>query len=192
MSSEAVRRGRIKLLLLGLVITAPVAAAYLLYFFGPPVDKTVNYGELIEPRKLPDLPLTLAGGEPFRLSQLHGKWVMLQVDAGACSEACLKKLYAMRQVRKTQGQEMRRIERVWLIDDGAAPGPQAVADHEGTWFVTGGAAELARALPAPAAARDHIYLIDPLGNVMLRFPRDADPSRMVKDIGRLLKVSRVG
>jgi hypothetical protein len=192
MSDEAVRRGRIKLLLLGLLFTAPMAAAYLLYYFGPPVRETVNYGELIAPVALPDAPLARLDGEPFRLSQLRGKWVMLQVDSGRCTEACQRKLYAMRQVRKTQGREMQRIERVWLIDDSAPPDARILADYEGTWLVTNGSGAVARLLPAAGSPRDHIYLIDPLGNLMLRFPKDADPRRMVNDIGRLLKVSRVG
>jgi hypothetical protein len=192
MSDEAVRRGRTKLLLLGLLFTAPMAAAYLLYYFGPSVRETVNYGDLIAPVALPDPALAQLGGEPFRLSQLRGKWVMLHVDSGRCAEACQRKLYAMRQVRKTQGREMQRIERVWLIDDAAPPDARIVADYEGTWFVTNGSGSVARLLPAAGSPLDHIYLIDPLGNLMLRFPKDADPRRMVNDIGRLLKVSRIG
>ena len=63
------------------IAAAPVAASYLLYYFWPPAH-TVNYGELIEPRPLPDPALTLADGAPFRLSQLKGKWVLVSVDAG--------------------------------------------------------------------------------------------------------------
>ena len=48
------------------------------------------------------------------------------------------------------------------------------------------------ALEDPAFTRDHIYLVDPLGNLMLRFPRDPDPSRMIKDLQRLLRYSRIG
>jgi len=192
MSEEAVRKGRIKLVLLGTVLSLPVLAAYLLYFFGPPVDKTVNYGELIEPVALPDPQLRLLGGRAFRLSELRGKWVMLQAAAGACDEGCQARLYAMRQVRKVQGKEMHRIERVWIVSDGEAPAPPLVSDYEGTWIVTGGGEAILAALPAKGSPADHIFIIDPLGNLMLRFPKDADPSRMKKDIGRLLKVSRIG
>jgi len=192
MSDEVVRKGRIKLVLLGTVLSLPVLAAYLLYFLGPPVDKTVNYGDLLEPAVVPDPELRLLDGRGFRLSELRGKWVMLQAGAGACDEGCRARLYAMRQVRKIQGKEMNRIERVWIVSDGKAPEAALVADYDGTWIVTGGGEGILNSLPSRETAADHIFIIDPLGNLMLRFPRDADPSRMKKDIGRLLKVSRVG
>lgn len=192
MSDDAVRKGRIKLVLLGTVLSLPVVAAYLLYFFGPPVDGTVNYGDLLEPVALPDPELRLLDGRGFRLSDLKGRWVMLQAGAGACDEGCRARLYAMRQVRKIQGKEMHRIERVWLVTDGSEPDAALVSDYEGTWVVTGGARTILEALPAADAAVEHIFIIDPLGNLMLRFPRNADPNRMKKDVGRLLKVSRIG
>lgn len=192
MSDDAVRSGRIKLVLLGTVLSLPVVAAYLLYFFGSPVDKTVNYGDLLEPVALPDPELRLLDGRGFRLSELKGKWVMLQAGTGACDQGCRSRLYAMRQVRRIQGKEMHRIERVWLVTDGGEPDGALLSDYEGTWIVSGGVEAILKALPATDSAEDHIFIIDPLGNLMLRFPRDADPNRMKKDVGRLLKVSRIG
>lgn len=184
-----------KLLLLVALMGAPIVLSYLIYFWGAP-STSVNYGELIEARPLPETALRKLDGATFRLSELRGKWVMLLVDAGACDEPCRKKLYYLRQVRLTQGVEMERIERVWLIDDGRMPEAAIAEEYKGTWLIDAKGSELLKAFPATASAfasnHDHIYLVDPLGNLMMRFPKDADPARMVKDLKRLLKVSRIG
>ena len=182
---------RRKLLLLAALMGAPIVLSYLFYIWGAP-SASVNYGELIEARPLPEIALRKTDGTPFRISQLRGKWVLLLVDSGACDEACRKKLYYLRQVRLTQGVEMERIERVWLIDDGKMPQVGVAEEYKGTWLIDAKDNELLKAFPATASSHDHIYLIDPLGNLMMRFPKDADPARMVKDLKRLLKVSRIG
>ena len=180
-----------KLLLLAALMSAPIVLSYLFYIWGAP-SASVNYGELIEARLLPEIALRKTDGATFGISQLRGKWVMLMVDSGACDEPCRKKLYYLRQVRLTQGVEMERIERVWLIDDGKMPEAGVAEEYQGTWLIDAKGSELLKTFPAAVSSHDHIYLIDPLGNLMMRFPRDADPSRMVKDLKRLLKVSRIG
>ena len=95
------RSGRRQAMLVMAICAAPVTAAWLAFFVFPP-GKLMNYGEIIEARTLPDAPLPLLDGKPFRLSELKGRWVMLQVDGGACAEACQIKLYQMRQVRLIQ------------------------------------------------------------------------------------------
>lgn len=191
MSDAAPRKSNASLWLIIGLAAAPVAASYLVYYFWPPA-RTVNYGELIEPRQLPDPQLALADGTVFRLSRLRGKWVLVSLDSGRCDESCERKLLYMRQLRLTQGKDMERVERAWLISDDVAPRPDAVAPYQGTWLVRATGAGLLELFPAPGAAADHIYLIDPLGNLMMRFPRDPEPGRMIKDLSRLLKASRVG
>ena len=151
----------------------------------------MNYGTLIDPHPLPIARLERPDGSGFSIAELKGRWVMLQVDASGCSEPCRRKLYQMRQVRLAQGPEMRRIERVWLVRDDGPVGPALLREYAGTQVAYAGIATLS-AFPAERDVADHIYVIDPLGNLMLRFPRDADPSRMKKDLERLLKVSNVG
>lgn len=171
---------------------APFVLAYLTFYFWAPEGR-MNYGELIEPaRPLPDAALALADGQPFRLSTLRGKWTLMLTNPGACDELCRRGLYHMRQVRRAQGKNMDRIERVWLITDDAPLDPALSRAFEGTYLVRAAGSEVLR---EPALAGDppgHLYLVDPLGNLMLRFPRDADPSRILRDIVRLLKVSRIG
>ncbi|MET0679415.1 MAG: cytochrome C oxidase subunit I [Burkholderiales bacterium] len=171
------------------VCAFPLAAALVAYFFYPPGGRT-NYGELIAPKPLPPVRLERLDGRAFALADLKGKWVMLQVDAPACEQPCQAKLFNMRQSRLAQGDNADRIERVWLVAGNGAPPAELARLHEGAVIVRT-APELVAALPG-AEARDHIYLIDPRGNLMLRFPKDADPKRMIKDLQRLLKYSSIG
>jgi len=178
--SDPLKRGRVKLALLGLFFAAPFALAWLAYWLDWAPGATSNYGELIEPR-----PLT---GPP--LDALRGKWVLVTLDAAACDAYCERKLYFMRQVRRAQGKNQARVERLWLLTGGGAPAAALAAAIEGTHVAPAG--PLAASFPAAGALADHIYVVDPLGNLMLRYPREPDPSRMLKDLQRLLKVSGLG
>ena len=172
------------------VCMIPFAASYIVYYLWPPQSR-MNYGTLLAPRQFPIVPLERADGSRFSLAELKGRWVMLQADDSACAEACRRKLYAMRQVRLTQGREMGRIERVWLVRDSGPVNSALMREYDGTHVARAASATLSD-LPAERDVTDHIYLIDPLGNLMLRFPKEADPSRMKKDLERLLRVSNVG
>ena len=180
------------LLVVAGVCIAPFIASWALYFLWQPAGR-VNYGELVENVQLPAGNLAqTAGGKPFDFAQLRGRWVFVTVDSGACDEYCQKKLWKMRQVRLTQGKYLERIERAWLLNDAQAVAPAVLKEYDGTWVAPAEGNVILKSLPFQTAQRDHIYLVDPLGNVVLRFPRDADPSRMKKDLERLLKVSRIG
>jgi hypothetical protein len=180
------RRGLGTLALILAVCVMPFVASYLVYYLWPPQSR-MNYGTLIDPRPFPAAPLERPDGTRFSIAGLKGRWVMLQVDASACAAPCRRKLYQMRQVRLAQGREMGRIERVWLIRDDGPVDPALLHEYDGTHVARAGSGALS-ALPAEREAADHIYLIDPFGNLMLRFPQDADPSRMKKDLERLLKM----
>ena len=166
---------RVKLLLVFLACAAPFVLGWAAWHFGWAAGTAGNYGELIPPR-------TVSGA----LQPLRGKWVMVSFDEAACDAYCEKKLYYMRQIRRAQGKNQARVERLWVITDGGTPRPELLAAVEGT--------HLSRTSPGefPGRRSDHIYLVDPLGNLMMRFPRDPDPSRMLKDLQRLLRYSGVG
>jgi cytochrome oxidase Cu insertion factor (SCO1/SenC/PrrC family) len=191
MSDAAPRKKLASLWLIVALTAAPVVASYLMYYVWRPAHM-VNYGDLISPQRLPDPALTQLDGAPFRLSQLRGKWALVSVDSGSCAVHCDEKLLYMRQLRLTQGKDQERIERVWLVSDGIAPRTELVARYPGTRVVRGADAGLLRFFPAKETAADHIYLVDPLGNLILRFPRDPEPRLMIKDLSRLLKASRIG
>jgi cytochrome oxidase Cu insertion factor (SCO1/SenC/PrrC family) len=189
--SENVRSNRINLWLIGALCAAPVIASYLAFYLARPQAHT-NYGELMQTRPLPEARLQLADGAPFQLSRLKGKWILLMVDAGGCDEFCRRKLFTLRQLRLTQGKDMERIERAWLLSDDVTPSADVVSAYAGTWIVRAAGSELLRQLPAARSLSDHIYVIDPLGNLVLRYARDADPAGIIKDLARLLKISRIG
>jgi hypothetical protein len=185
MSDERSRRStRLNLIAIATVGLLPFVGSYLLYWLWKP-DAFVNYGELLAV-PLPELQAQTA------LPQLKGKWAFLMVDSGACDDWCRRKLYIMRQVRLTQGKDMERVERVWLVDDALAPSVALVGEYAGTYLLQAPGSALLAKLPAVTSARDHVYLVDPLGNLVLRYPRDADPSRVKKDLSRLLRASRIG
>jgi cytochrome oxidase Cu insertion factor (SCO1/SenC/PrrC family) len=170
---------------------APTVAAWFAYFVWQPQTRT-NYGELIDPHPMSDPELRSLDGGAFRLSRLHGKWVLLQIDSAACAESCRKKLLYMRQARLAQGRDAARIELVWLLDDSALPDAALLSEQ--------GDLKLARALsgaflaefPAAGSRAGYIYVIDPRGNLILRFPGDPDGRKMLRDLARLLRASRIG
>lgn len=167
---------RVKLLAIFFACAAPFVLGWAAWYFEWGTGSPGNYGELIEPRAL--------SGAPFE--SLRGKWVLVSLDAAACDAYCERKLYFMRQIRTAQGKEQARVERLWLLTDAGTPRPELLAAIEGTRI------ERASGAAFPGNPLDHVYLVDPLGNLMMRFPRDPDPSRMLKDLRRLLKYSRIG
>jgi cytochrome oxidase Cu insertion factor (SCO1/SenC/PrrC family) len=189
--SENAPKSRSSLLLIGALCVAPVVASYVAYYIAPPARHT-NYGELINAPPLPNARLRLADGTDFEMSQLRGKWVLLTTDSAQCGEACRRKLFTLRQLRLTQGKDMERVERAFLINDDAALADGVADEYRGTWLVRAAASELLKRLPAEGSQADYIYVIDPLGNPVLRYARDADPGRMIKDLTRLLKTSGIG
>ena len=187
------RRYRTLYLLIA-VCVAPVLASYLMYYVFPPSGRT-NYGDLIVPqRPTPELGLRSEDGSAYSLGRLRGSWVMLKVDTAACDEACRLQLWQMRQLRTMQGKDADRIARVFMVTDDAPLEMALMREHDGAVVLRADRAELERFLPAGKGTRleDHLFLIDPIGNLMLRWPKDADPNRMKRDIGRLLKASRIG
>ena len=185
-ASGSAPRGRRTLILIALVAVAPVVASYAAYYWFPR-EKQVNYGELLPTRPAPEITGT-ARGATFRLADLRGKWVIVTAAPGACDAACAGALYATRQARTIQGQEMERVARVWLVVDDAEPNPAIVAEQPDLTVVRAPAGALAE---WPAGA-DRIYLVDPLGNLVLAWPRDPDIKAMAKDVTRLLRASRIG
>jgi hypothetical protein len=167
---------RLKLVAVLLACAAPLALAWMAWHFGWGTGKPGNYGELIAPRTL--------SGAPF--DELRGKWILVSFDSAACDAYCEKKLYFMRQLRTAQGKDQTRLQRLWVLTDAGSPRPELIEAIEGTVI------SRAKRGGFPGNPVDHIYLVDPLGNLMLQFPRDPDPSKMLKDLQRLMKYSQVG
>ena len=187
--------GRWKMFLVIAICLAPVFASYFTYYVIKPTART-NYGELLDPRNypMPQLDATTMDGKPINLDAYKGKWILLQVDRGDCNKACQDKLLDMRQLRLMQGKEMDRIERVWLITDNTPLDTILMREYDGTHMLRVKPDPVTHWLPAQAGgtASDSIYIIDPVGNLMLRFPKNPDPYKMKKDIYKLLSASSIG
>jgi len=185
------RSGRWKLIGLMLVCAAPVIASYFTYYVIRPEGRR-NYGELIDPqRPLPDWSGTNAQGQPVPLASLKDQWLLISVADSACAEACQQHLYLQRQLRETLGREKDRLDWVWLRTGDAAlsePLKQATAAAQVLHVDAQGLAGWLQ--PAPGQKiEDHLYVVDPLGNWMMRFPANLDPAQAKRDLDRLLRAS---
>jgi cytochrome oxidase Cu insertion factor (SCO1/SenC/PrrC family) len=189
------RAGRGKLLLVLAVCAAPLIASYFTYYVIKPSSRT-NYGTLLDPRNypMPALASSALDGARLSLQDYKGKWLMVQVSDADCQAACRKRLYDMRQLRLAQGKEMGRIERVWLVTDDQPLETTLLREYDGMRHLRVPSQALQAWLPAEpgTVVSDHIYLIDPLGNLMMRYPKDADPNKIKKDLAKLLKASAIG
>lgn len=174
--AQAARRNRLTLVLIALVAAAPVIASYVIYYWFPR-DKHVNYGELLA-----------TPAPPTTGFDWTGKWTIAVAAPGACDASCAGALYATRQARTMQGREMERVRRVWFVSDDVAPAAALLAQHPDLAVVR----NVPQALAAWPAGSQRIYLVDPLGNVVLAWPREPDIKRLGKDIERLLRASRIG
>lgn len=201
-------RSKTPLIIIMLMSLAPLVAALIVYFI-PELrpEGSAAYGELVEPqRPMPnakDLPLMTLDGKPFDLSSLKGKWIMMAADGAACPEACARKLYIIRNTHASQGKHVERLARVWFITDDA-PVPEKVLEaYKGAvmvrvnpvvlqQFLLGGAAGSVTPEQARQGLSTPIWVIDPLGNLMLQYPAVADPEMFRKDIRKLIKSSRIG
>ncbi len=188
---------KFQVLVLAVVFVIPIVAAMLYRPSG-----TMNYGELVEPaRPLQAVTLRDLEGRTVSLDALKGKWTFFYFGAPECRRPCQDNLYKMRQVRLAQGKNAHRVQYVWLLTAPAAAADLAALRraHPDLRILQAAPAEL-RALarqfrlPAgdPLQRLERIYLIDPLGNLMMSYPLGADPSGMRKDLARLLRVSRIG
>lgn len=199
---------------------APMLLSYLFYYVVKPSGRT-NFGTLLDPRQypMPDLHATTLDGKPKGLESLKGKWLLLQTDSGNCLQQCQDKLVDMRQLRLMQGKEADRVERVWLINDQQALDIPLMKTYDGTYMLRADAAAIKSWLPAEdnRTAADHVYIVDPLGNLIMRYHAEpdaelakcrveeelarsygVDPKRacqvekISKDLNKLLKASSIG
>jgi hypothetical protein len=181
---------RLKLVLLASLFAVPIAASLLAYEFANP-RPTANYGELLlPPSPITAQPLQGQDGKPFAFPALAGHWVLVAADRSDCPAECRQKLTTMRQVRLALGREANRVERVFVADDGRPPASATLSGFEGT--ITAIRPSTLALPPGPGNDRDHIYLVDPRGNVMMRWHAAPDWKRMHKDLQRLLKASQIG
>ncbi len=189
-------RGRWRMLMVLLVCASPVIASYFTYFVLRPEGGATAYGTLIQPsRSLPaDLALQDLEGRAVPPTALRGQWLLVAVGPAACDQACEQRLFMQRQLREMLGRERERLDKVWLITDDAALAPPLQAALTAPPAVTllraDAAAVAAWLSPEPGhTLEQHLYIVDPLGEWMMRVPAQAEPQRVKRDLDRLLRAS---
>lgn len=195
--AEEVRRtrlGRWKMMAVLLVCAAPVIASYFTYYVIRPEGRR-NFGELIDPqRPLPDHPGTGLDGKTVNLAELKGQWLLVSVGSGNCQAACVQQLYLQRQLREGLGKDKDRLDRVWLVNDAQTVPSELLPGLKEATVLRVSQAELDRWL-VPAAGHamsEHLYVVDPLGNLMMRFPANLDvatAAQAKRDLERLMRAS---
>jgi cytochrome oxidase Cu insertion factor (SCO1/SenC/PrrC family) len=202
--TDRTNHGRLTIVLVGLLFLAPMVAARWLHSGGRAarLGAATNHGVLVTPARALDLPgpLVRLDGSPLQMADLRGRWTFVYLGDSTCPVACADSLYKMRQVRLAQGDNMNRVGCLYLLTDTAHLDDlrPILADHP-MLDVAVVAADLQEGVLAQfrleeeaVQQAERVYLLDPLGNLMMAYPKGADPRGMLKDLQRLLKLSRIG
>lgn len=196
-------KSRLTLLLVFGLFAAPVMVAWLAFFvfqdWRP--SATTNHGELIQPpRSLHFPPLSMTTGGELEEAFLQGKWTYVLWTGSECGGACLDQLARMHQVRLAQGKNIDRIQRLLLVQGMDATAlrelqenfPGLVIAHGGATGLRGLLQEFRLDADEDVLSGGRLYLVDPMGNLMMRYQPDAEARGLVKDLERLLLISYVG
>jgi len=194
------------LVLLALLFLAPVFVAWFMHMGmehgWQPGGSTTNKGVLVQPPRPLNLPADLVdvGGEPLSRSFPGRKWTLVYLGESACGAACREKLDALQQIRIALGENMRRVQRLFLaggaVDDAALQ--QLQAEYPGLLVARVSSKQAAELDPVfsvegdPVPGAGNFYMVDPLGNLMMYYRPDADPRDVIQDLQRLLKYSHIG
>jgi hypothetical protein len=188
--------GRLKLLAVLVACSLPVLVAYVAFYVIRPQGKA-GFGELITPvRPVPQVLATGLDGATLPLPALKAQWLLIKVDGGACVQDCQQQLSVLRQFRLMLGKDMGRLDWLWLINDQAQVDPKLATDlkHDSASVLRVDPQTLLAWLPVPVgkAQQDFFYVVDPMGNTMMRFPSRLDSvaaAKAKRDMEHLLRAS---
>jgi cytochrome oxidase Cu insertion factor (SCO1/SenC/PrrC family) len=197
--AEARRRSRLGLVGLAALFFVPLAVSFYLYYgtsWRP--SGGAQHGELINPaRPLPEVTLARPDGTATGSDFLRNEWHLVYLGDGACGAPCREALVKTRQVRLALDKDVSRVGRVFLYS-GSAPDAGYLAAEQPDLVAASIDGEAGRVLlaafPQDAAplSAGHLYIVDPLGNLMMRYPADAAPRAILTDLERLLRLSHIG
>jgi len=185
--------------ILVIVFILPYVAAMTYYLAGDrlPDVQTSNRGELVVPvQSLGSLEFDLLQGDTASINDYEGKWLVLSIAGSVCGDSCLHNLYMMRQVRKALAKDRFRVSRAMLFSGATESLQGVISDYEGTDVWLGPQESISNLIAIVDTENQgvdgRLYIIDPLGNVMMRYKPDTDPKDLLKDLQRLMKVSKAG
>lgn len=187
--NEAQKQGRRTLLLISLLFAVPIVFAMYMYFSNTavPVSSTENGQFITPPILLPDSELTST--EPVR--NFRKVWSLIVLADKQCAAACISSLGKIRQVRLSLGPKMTRMQTIYLPAEPTAISPDLKTEHPGLIVVEPQRSEKIREIVGPVE-KGEIFLADPLGNLMMRYPQDAEMGDIREDIAHLFKLSGIG
>lgn len=199
---DAVKRGRRQFLALAALFFVPLAVAFWLYY-GPTGWRPVggsNQGDLLEPaRPLPSMALPTPDGGATDPGLLRGRWTWLYVGDGLCDDRCRKALYLTRQSRIALSKDMDRVQRVFLVTDRCCDRAFLAQEHPDLVVALVGTAEAAALLEpfpvydgVPVGSAGRVYLVDPLGNLVMSYSAAAPDKALLSDLKKLLRLSHIG
>jgi cytochrome oxidase Cu insertion factor (SCO1/SenC/PrrC family) len=183
-------------LILLLIFIIPFQAAKRLYLHDAnflPKART-QHGYLIQPPlKINQLTLYDFDENLFDAQKLHGKWLLLYIGPNNCLTLCKKNLYQLQQIHTATGKDQSRVLRVKISFKkdrmpNKYPGflQLTVSKQQFSNFIKN------LSIKTLALSLGAIYLVDPLGNVIMAYTLDANPSGLLKDLKHLLGVSQIG
>lgn len=205
-ASAKLNKGRITIVLVFLTCALPIAAAFYLYFFNKP-EATNNYGTILDPQvSVSTEVFKNINGDNFSMAQVADKWVLVQAISSNCDAVCQNTLYFQRQARASKGKEQGRIARVVFVTDNGPLETMLLRQFPDVHFVRATESQLNSWLPLKqgivgskgsasiGSVCDHVFVVDPLGHVMMRFPPNntLEFDKFRKDISRLLWASNIG
>jgi cytochrome oxidase Cu insertion factor (SCO1/SenC/PrrC family) len=192
------------LVLLGLIFLAPTFVAWVMHHSsdeGWKPEGTTNRGNLVHPARPLEMPADMVNDGVSLQDYLLGKWTLLYIDGADCGDACRNNLYKMRQVRVAQNENMKRVQTLFLLDADSIPDELAgflAQEHKDMAVVLLSAVQAAGLEPrfrideTPVRHARRVYIVDPLGNLMMYYQPDADARGMLRDLQKLLKYSKIG
>lgn len=193
-----IKKGRFQLILMLVIFALPPVAAYLAYFNNWIPKGRTNKCELIQPAQpVTGLSFRTLDGGSLSMEDLKGQWVFLSAAGNPCDDSCRKAIYNMRQIRTALADGKQYVERVVVLP-GAMPKDDLetfLKDYPGMHVIVGNDEALARLvslLPRPAVGEGagDIYVIDPLGNLMMHYSAEQNPRGLLLDMQHLLKVTQ--
>ncbi|MGH8178058.1 MAG: SCO family protein [Steroidobacter sp.] len=187
-------RSRAPIWILITLFFASLLVAFALYYGGWRPSGATNHGELIDPpRPLPQVALTSSSNAPLDPKLLQDKWTLVYIGEGRCGARCREALTLMRQTRLALNDDLTRVQRVFLATEPCCDQQYLEAEHAGLVTVkmdSPASVSLLEHFPDPQSGR--IYIVDPLGNLMMNYAADAEPTGLLDDMKKLLKLSHIG
>ena len=182
-----------------LAFIAPVVLAYIMFFFVE-VKSFINHGEILNPIvHITSFKLTDENDKVIEADELTYKWRLISFVNKDCDAACEQRLFDTRQIHTSLGKDQHRLSRMFvhLEPAGEALTKLISEEHDNVIHVNGDLKDITDALGINirddiAISNNETYIMDPMGNVMMRFTQDQPNKEFLYDLKKLLKASQIG